>query len=65
LPARIEQLEAEVARLTRALEDPDLYIRDPSRFAAAGTALEAARTALAAAEQQWLELEMLREELEG
>ncbi len=65
LPARIAMLQADVAKLTSALEDPDLYTRDPARFATTTASLEAARGALASAEEQWLELEMLREELEG
>jgi ATP-binding cassette subfamily F protein uup len=65
LPARIEELAAAVARWTETLADPDLYRRDPAGFSAAGQALEAARTDLAAAEERWLELEMLREALEG
>ena len=39
--------------------------RDPARFAETTQALEAAQEALAAAEEQWLTLEMLREEIEG
>ena len=65
LPARIAALEADVAKLTAVLADPDLYTRDPSRFAATTASLDATRGALAAAEEQWLELEMRREELEG
>ncbi len=64
LPGRIANLEADVAGLTKRLDDPDLYARDPSRFAETTAALDAARRALAAAEEQWLELEMLREKLE-
>ena len=65
LPARMAALEAEVAKLTRVLDDPNLYRRDPARFGTASGALETARGALAAAEEQWLALEMLREELGG
>jgi len=65
LPARIAALQADVERLSAALADADLYARDPARFSATTMALEAAQTALAAAEEQWLTLEMLREELEG
>jgi ATP-binding cassette subfamily F protein uup len=65
LPARMAALEADVAKLTATLDDPDLYTRNPARFAETTAALEAARQTLAAAEEQWLELEMLREELEG
>jgi ATP-binding cassette subfamily F protein uup len=65
LPARIAALEAEIAKLTVVLEDPDLYPRNPSRFATVTAALASARDELAAAEEQWLELEVLREELGG
>ena len=65
LPARITGLEAQVATLTAALDDPDLYRRNPARFAETTISLEATRNALAAAEEQWLELELRREELEG
>ena len=37
----------------------------PAKFAEATKGLETAQSALAAAEEQWLALEMLREELEG
>ncbi len=65
LPGRIAGLEAEIARLNAVLADADLYARQPATFADATRALEAATAALAAAEEQWLALEMLREELEG
>lgn len=65
LPARIAELETRVASLTGELADPDLYTRNPTRFAAVGKALEAAQAELAEAEERWLTLEMLREELEG
>ena len=65
LPGRIEGLEAEVGRLGSVLADPDLYARAPERFAEATAALEAAQAGLVAAEEQWLALEMLREEVEG
>jgi ATP-binding cassette subfamily F protein uup len=65
LPARIGVLQEEVVRLNAALADPELYTRSPSRFAEVTRALGAAQDALAAAENQWLTLEMLREEIEG
>jgi ATP-binding cassette subfamily F protein uup len=65
LPARIAALQSEVAGLGSLLADPDLYARDPARFGAMTTALGHAQEALAAAEEQWLRLEMLREEIEG
>jgi ATP-binding cassette subfamily F protein uup len=65
LPDRIAKLEAEVARLGAVLADPDLYAKQPGRFGDTTRALETAQHALAAAEEQWLELEMQREALEG
>jgi ATP-binding cassette subfamily F protein uup len=65
LPGRITELEKEIGRLNGVLADPDLYTRQPAKFAEATKALEAAQASLAAAEEQWLALEMLREELEA
>jgi ATP-binding cassette subfamily F protein uup len=65
LPARMAALEADVAKLNRTLEDPDLYKRNPARFAETTMALDSVRRTLAEAEEQWLRLEMLREELDG
>ena len=65
LPARIAALEAEISRLNAILADADLYTRQPARFAESTKALDTATAALAAAEEQWLELEMLREAMEG
>ena len=65
LPGRIAGLEAAVVRLNAVLADPDLYARQPVRFAETTRALEAAQAELGAAEEQWLELEMQREALEG
>jgi ABC transport system ATP-binding/permease protein len=64
-PARIEALNAEINRLEAALSDPDFYRRDPAAFAAAGKALEGARAELATTEEEWLRLELMREEIEG
>jgi ATP-binding cassette subfamily F protein uup len=65
LPDRISELEALIARLQERLGDPGLYSRDRKAFADATSALAKAQSELAAAEAQWLELEMLREEIEG
>jgi ATP-binding cassette subfamily F protein uup len=63
--ARITSLTEEIKRLERLLADPDLYARDRGAFTAAGSALAKAQSELAAAEEDWLRLEMLREEIEG
>jgi len=65
LPKKIEKLQAEVASLQATLSDPNLYIRDPQAFETATARLTKAEAELAAAEERWLELEMLREELEA
>jgi ABC transport system ATP-binding/permease protein len=56
LPARIEELEAAIARDESALHDPDLYARDPKLFEALTAAVEQARAEHAEAEHRWLEL---------
>jgi ATP-binding cassette subfamily F protein uup len=61
LPDEIARLEADIARLSDLLSDPDLFARDPGRFAKAGAALAQRQAALTAAEDEWLELESLRE----
>ncbi|HTU12807.1 MAG TPA: ATP-binding cassette domain-containing protein [Allosphingosinicella sp.] len=56
LPARIEDLDAAIARDEAALSDGDLYLRDHARFEALTRAIEAARAERDAAEERWLEL---------
>jgi ATP-binding cassette subfamily F protein uup len=65
LPARIASLQARVEELNGELADAGLYARDPDRFAAKTAALAAAHQELTAAEDQWLTLELRREEIEG
>jgi ATP-binding cassette subfamily F protein uup len=64
LPKKIEAVTASIARLEDAIADPAYYERDPAGFQKTIAALDAERTTLAALEEEWLELEMLREELE-
>ncbi len=65
LPARMADIEKDIARLQAVLADPALYAKDPGGFAKAGAALAKAESERAEAEERWLELEILREELEG
>jgi ABC transport system ATP-binding/permease protein len=62
LPARMEALGRDIAKLEAALADPDLYARDPARFTKVTETLERCRQELASAEERWLELEIRREE---
>jgi ATP-binding cassette subfamily F protein uup len=54
-----------IAALNQKLTDPGLYAKDPAAFANTTKALADAQAARDAAEERWLELEMLREELEA
>ena len=65
LPARIAQLEKEIAALQGQLADPGLYARDPAGFAARSSLIGKKQAERDAAEEEWLRLELLREELEG
>ena len=65
LPKDIAKLDAEIARLNKLLADPALYSRDPKSFADATTKLAAAEAAKSKAEDAWLELEAIREQVEG
>ncbi len=57
LPGVIEKLEAEIARLTAFLSDPDLFAKAPDKFRKASEGLAERQAALAAAEEEWLMLE--------
>ena len=65
MPARIEALKATRARWQKVLDDAGLYTRDPKRFAEASKAFAKAEADMGKAEEEWLELEMLKEEFEG
>jgi ATP-binding cassette subfamily F protein uup len=53
LPARIESLDAEVATLTAAIQDPDFYRQGPDKVTATNTRLAALQAELAAAYARW------------
>jgi ATP-binding cassette subfamily F protein uup len=65
LPSRIQKLQATIAASQTRMADPQLYARDPAAFSKTVDELHWAEAELAAAEEQWLQLEMLREEIEG
>ena len=65
LPAEMDRLAAEIARLEDLLADPALFTREPAKFQKATEALVARQKALHAAEEDWLRLEALREAAEG
>jgi ATP-binding cassette subfamily F protein uup len=65
LPGRIAGLEREIGELEAALADAALYARDQNAFQNKTARLAAARNELAQLEDEWLEMELLREELAG
>ncbi|RFC67737.1 MULTISPECIES: ABC-F family ATP-binding cassette domain-containing protein [Mesorhizobium] len=65
LPGKMEALSAAISTLEDKMADPAFYERDPKGFAQTIAMLDKERASLAAMEEEWLELEMLREELEG
>ena len=64
LPGKIDKLRADLRLLESKLADADFPAREPPAFAAATKAYGELRDALASAEDEWLGLEILREELE-
>jgi ABC transport system ATP-binding/permease protein len=65
LPGRIETMTREAEALQEKLTTPGLFARDRPAFETMTTTLGALRAKIAKAEDQWVELEMLRSELEG
>jgi ABC transport system ATP-binding/permease protein len=63
LPGRIEAIDAEVAAAEIEMSDPSLYTRKPERFAELTAKCDALRAEKEAAEERWLELAMLVEEM--
>ena len=53
----MDRLSAEIAKLEQFLAQPDLYTKEPVKFAKGTEALVERQQALAAAEEEWLELE--------
>jgi ATP-binding cassette subfamily F protein uup len=62
LPARIEELEAAIAKGEALLGDPELYAKEPQRFATISQGIANARAEKDVAEERWL---MLAEMVEG
>ncbi|VXC83561.1 ABC-F family ATP-binding cassette domain-containing protein [Oceanicaulis alexandrii] len=65
LPGEIEKIEASLAQLETELADANLFMKNPDRFNAATKEHARLTEDKAAKEERWLELEMLREEIEG
>ncbi|MEO1205296.1 MAG: ATP-binding cassette domain-containing protein [Pseudomonadota bacterium] len=65
LPKQMEKLEAEATRLGEMLSDPELFNRDPAAFEKTTIRLGEVQSQLEVVEEQWLNLELKREALEG
>lgn len=65
LPEEMKTLRAEIATFQKMLDDPTLYARDAEQFAAWAEKLLHARDRLEKAEEEWLALEIRREEIEN
>lgn len=65
LPGKMDATAKEIDVLEAKLADPQLYAKNPDMFAKVAAELEKKRHKNAQYEEEWLELEMLREEIEG
>ncbi|WP_404934353.1 ABC-F family ATP-binding cassette domain-containing protein [Nitratireductor sp. L15S-10] len=65
LPKKIDELADEIVALEQKLADPNLYTRDTAAFQRYSKELDEKRASREKMEEEWLELEMLREEVEG
>lgn len=63
LPKRIAEIDAEVAAAEAEMGDPSLYTKNPARFAQLTEKTENLRAEKDAAEERWLELAMLVEDM--
>jgi ATP-binding cassette subfamily F protein uup len=65
LPALMDAMRSDIGKLETVLADPDLYATNRARHDKAAATLAALQAKLSEAEDEWLRLEMLREELQG
>lgn len=65
LPQTIADIEAKLEKLQAEMNDPNLYTKDPDKFEKLTSQITDLSSQKDTAEEQWLELEMLREEMEG
>ncbi|MCY7280466.1 MAG: ABC-F family ATP-binding cassette domain-containing protein [Sphingomonas bacterium] len=63
LPQEIERIEREMAEAEAALHDRDLFMKHPDKFAALTKAIDAKRAEKDAAEERWLEVAEMAEQV--
>ena len=62
LPKEMAALEAQIKTLEETMADADFYVRDPDGFMKISQQHAETQTKLESCEEEWLELEMLRED---
>jgi ATP-binding cassette subfamily F protein uup len=65
LPKEMAKAQDEIATAERKMADPKLFAKDPSAFSKLAAETAKLRDRVARMEEEWLELEMLREQIEG
>ncbi len=65
LPAKMAKLTKDIEKAEADFADPGLYARDPQAFDRLAKTIAKLRDELSAHEEEWLRLEMLREEIEA
>ncbi|NTF08762.1 ABC-F family ATP-binding cassette domain-containing protein [Agrobacterium rubi] len=65
LPKEMEKTQAEIAEREQRMADPNLFAKNPTVFNTLANEMSKLREKLETMEEEWLELEMLREELEN
>ncbi|MGE4372537.1 MAG: ABC-F family ATP-binding cassette domain-containing protein [Xanthobacter sp.] len=65
LPVTMDKLRVQAEKLETLMADPELYSREPAKFEKASADLARIHGELEAAEEEWLRLEILKEELGG
>ncbi len=65
LPKKMAGLDVKIQKIEQALSDPDLYLRDSIKAETLAHDLESFRSEKERLENEWLEVELLREEIEG
>ncbi len=65
LPKEMERNQAAIAACEARMADPNLFAKDPAQFHKLAAELEKLQSNQSRMENEWLELELLREELEG
>jgi ABC transport system ATP-binding/permease protein len=65
LPKQMDEAEKKAVKLEEKMADANFFTKDPAGFSKTAAELEKLRNQIAVWEEEWLELEMLREEMEG